>query len=228
MTSKQNINFRQLTGEVNFYFIRHGKSRGNEKGTIQGRSDSILSDEGESQARAAGGWFRDKKIDRVYTSSLNRSIQTAELIAEPAGCFPPIEDGRLIELDTGIFTGLAPEKIALTYPEEWNSFKYNSWEGVSGAEKADSLLQRSVDFWNHLIEAAANGEKNCIVVSHAGIMQWLIKATLNDTEWMPLFPIANCGIYKLSGRPGWESKQADSHSIPSYVRTWELLNTIPY
>jgi broad specificity phosphatase PhoE len=217
-----------LKGDVNFYFLRHGESMGNKKKAFQGRSDFDLSEEGEKQAGAAGAWFRDRNIERVYTSPLKRSMRTAEIVADISRCPKPETDERLMELDTGIFFQLTPAEVEARYPAEWLAFKHNSWDAVPGAEKITSLRERSIDFWNYLIEESVLGIKNFLIVAHSGIIQWLIKVTFDDQNWMPLFPISNCGIFKLSASPSWESRDIDRSSFKSYVLVWDTLNHKPY
>src|SRR5690349_21774670 len=97
---------RGFKGSANLWFMRHGESEGNRDGLMQGRMPSRLTAAGRDQARAAGEWFRDKEIDLVLTSPLARAAETASLVAEAAGVPPPQELADLVEIGTGIFTGM--------------------------------------------------------------------------------------------------------------------------
>ena len=60
---------------TDFYLVRHGK-----KGP--GTGDVPLSSEGVSQARATARHFRAMRIDRIVSSPLRRSAQTAAILAQ--------------------------------------------------------------------------------------------------------------------------------------------------
>ncbi len=79
------VDLRLFDGAADLYFLRHGESRGNKDGVIQGRNHSHLTENGREQARAAGAWFRGKSIDIILTSPLARAEQTARIIGETAG-----------------------------------------------------------------------------------------------------------------------------------------------
>lgn len=64
-----------------FYLMRHGQTRFNVQGRIQGACDSPLTDEGIEQAKAARRYFEQEGISftRVYSSTQERACDTAEL-----------------------------------------------------------------------------------------------------------------------------------------------------
>lgn len=62
------------------YMTRHGRTEWNEKGIIQGHSDSNLTQEGMDQAKALAAKFKDIKFDYIFSSDLGRAMKTAEII----------------------------------------------------------------------------------------------------------------------------------------------------
>lgn len=193
--------FRRLSGRADFYFVRHGESEANRSQVIQGRQNAPLSDGGRAHARAAGEWFSGKQIDSVYCSPLDRARETADILCRRAGFSAPKPDERIIELDTGLFSGLAYGEIKDRYPAEWNRFQAESWEGVPEAESIASLRARAFEFWQYLISEANEGMRSTVTVSHAGMIQWLIKVTVGSARWMPLFAVSNCGIFHFTVQP---------------------------
>lgn len=89
------------------WLIRHGRTKVNRKGLLQGReTDAPLDDEGVRQARAAGAWARSEGLsfDRVISSPLTRAVQTAALAAGiPEAAVE--RDGLLLEMDYGPWEG---------------------------------------------------------------------------------------------------------------------------
>ncbi len=86
------------------YLIRHGVTDWMEKQILHGISDRPLSDFGNQQADATAEFLKDVHFDRIYTSPLLRTRQTAEKIGRATGVEPiPIDD--LKEENYGILEG---------------------------------------------------------------------------------------------------------------------------
>ena len=67
-----------------------------------------------------------------------------------------------------------------------------------------------------------DGTRNLLCVTHSGIMQWIVKTTLEHRDWMPLVPIGNCGISHFS---------LDNDLDPGrrrYYFEWSRLNYQPF
>lgn len=222
--------FSRLNGAVDFYFVRHGESEANRQRRIAGKENTPLTEMGRLQAAATGRWFTGKPISAVFTSPLGRAAETAKIIATIAGLPEPQEDARVAELDTGIFSGLSFEEISKRFPGEYAEFRARSWDAVPGAESALSLRGRAVAFWNDLVAAANAGNASILTATHGGMLQWLIKATVGGTRWIPVFTGSNCGIFhfRVTG-----SRAADGRSdrLPdnrsSYFAEWRLMNYRP-
>ncbi len=192
------VDLRSFDGTAELYFLRHGESRGNKDGVIQGRNHSHLTENGRGQARIAGGWFRDKSIDLILTSPLARAEETARIIAEAAGIAQVELAPELMELDTGMFSGLSLAGARELYPGPWDSFQRESWEGVADAEKIESLLNRAESLWSKLRDLVGGGTRHILCVTHSGFLQWIIRSTIGGRVWMPLLPSSeNCGVTHL-------------------------------
>lgn len=209
--------FHTLPHECEFYFVRHGESESNADGRIQGHTDSPLSELGRSHAQAAARWLTDKGIDTVLTSPLSRARQTATAISRHAGAPEPTPVRELIELDTGIYSDVRIRELASVDDELFRRFRVHSWEVVPEAERISSLLGRARLVWDELIRRAGEGSRRVVCVSHGGMIQWLIKATVGSDEqrWMPLFDTSNCGIFLFraeSTMPGHHRSADDTLS----------------
>ena len=64
--------------------VRHGQTKWNSEGRVQGRTDIPLNARGMAQAEAVGEWLSGRKIDAVYASPLMRAHDTAKAIADRA------------------------------------------------------------------------------------------------------------------------------------------------
>jgi broad specificity phosphatase PhoE len=212
--------FRQLDGQGDFFFLRHGESEGNSARLLQGRGDYPLSEQGRRQALQAAGWFADKDIRAVLCSPLARAAETARILAAALGLPEPENLEELTEIDTGLFTGLAVEDIRARYPQAWSAFQRESWEGVPGAEKAADLEVRAGRLWAELAARAGGGPLLC--VTHSGTLQWIIKATFGAHAWMPVVPIGNCAVcrFRVDNRLRQEPER--------HYAEWSLLAYQPF
>ncbi|MBN1797928.1 MAG: histidine phosphatase family protein [Spirochaetales bacterium] len=192
------VDLRKLEGKGNIYLVRHGESDGCSKKIIKGRRDFPLSGQGRIQAEKTGMWFKSRNIQTLLCSPLKRAAETAEIIASRCGIASIAKLPELLELETGIFSGLTAVEAELQFPRAWRRFKQKSWDGVPEAESSSSLLQRAEAFWEQIFCLVRNGSRNIAAVTHSGIMQWIIKSTLGHRKWLPLFAIDNCAIFMLT------------------------------
>ena len=110
--------------ERTIWLARHGESTHNLEGRIGG--DAALSDEGKRFAQALGEWMKEGKSDfKVWTSTLVRTRQTAELVATEHTPWRMLD-----EIDAGICDGLTYAEIAERMPE------------VAAGRKADKHVYR--------------------------------------------------------------------------------------
>ena len=213
------IDFRALSGTADFLFMRHGESEGNRDREMQGRQESRLTELGRAQARAAGRWLAGRGIGRVLASPLGRAMETAAIAASAAGIPAPEPLALLEEIDIGLFTGLTPGQAAERHPAEYAAFQRSSWDAVPGAETVDRLYARAMDLWRHLLARAAAGERSILCVTHSGFLQWIIKTTVGQRAWMPLFSASgNCCVSHL------RVDNRDAAGGRTLLATWLLVN----
>jgi len=251
----ERLDLRRLRRPVDVYFVRHGESEGNRKGKILGRMDLGLSELGRDHARAAGRFFageldgaasdpavsgasgEGKGGARVYlaTSPLLRCRETTALIRDEAELPEAEVRQELIELDTGIFSGKGLGEIARDMPGAFATFRVESWEAVEGAEGIASLYSRAVKAWELLVDRANGGADAVIAVTHAGFLQWLLKASFAGPEqaWMPVIKAANCGIFHCHLEPTWygtapATEAPEAEKADGFFAEWRRMNYIPY
>ena len=85
--------------------IRHATNDYVKTGRLPGQSPNIhLNEEGRKQAEALSAWLDKRPIDAVYSSQLERAIETAWRIAGPRQ-LPLFIRPALADIDNGDFTG---------------------------------------------------------------------------------------------------------------------------
>jgi len=103
--------------------IRHGENDFVKTGKLPGRLPGIhLNEKGRKQAEALGEALRDVPIKAIYSSPLERALETAEPIAK-ARDLPILQEPGLRDSDVGKWQGKSLKVLRLT----------NAWKVVQNA-----------------------------------------------------------------------------------------------
>lgn len=148
---------------MKIFVIRHGETKENQTGIMQGNMDTELNEIGKKQARSLIDKVKEANIDVVVVSPKKRTIQTADIVA------PNIlreYDYRLLSRDHGEFEGLRRDEINLE--NYWNikkNIQYEKAESVGSLyERVDSLLRDIKIKYK---------DKNVLLITHSGICRIL-------------------------------------------------------
>jgi len=159
--------------------LRHGQSQWNLENRFTGWEDVGLSDEGCEEARSAGEKLRDLKIDKVYTSALQRAIDTARIALEAAGKgnLTLTKDPALNERHYGDLQGLNKAETAERYGDEQVHIWRRSFDVRPPGEKGESLemtIARVMPYYDGHIAADLLDGKNVLVVAHGNSLRALL------------------------------------------------------
>ena len=108
-----------MTEKTIVHLLRHGEVH-NPEGVLYGRLPGYrLSEDGVLMAKAAAKWFADRDVAALFSSPLQRALETAAPLADALD-LPVTVDDRLIEADNH-FEGLTFGAGAgsLRRPEHW-------------------------------------------------------------------------------------------------------------
>jgi broad specificity phosphatase PhoE len=216
--------FSGLPEPLTFIIMRHGESQGNAEGILQGRGEYPLSQKGRNQAlkkaRILAELIEDIPVEKriLFSSPQSRARETAEIVAEN-NSFPQtvfLEDLR--EMDLGEWTGATWSGVnGGEGKDAWDSFRQKSWDAVPGAESSAELFDRALRVWKQMRDEAVKRKSTlAVTVSHGGLIQWLLKTTMDCRSWFPLFPIHNCGLFIFQVEPGRDAQE-------SYM-VWKLID----
>jgi len=154
-----------LPNDLQLALIRHGESQFNRDGT--GGFDSPLTDLGIDQARRLGPWLAaNLPITALYSSTLIRARQTAELIA-PQIHLPIQFDAALCEADFDIGESLRQ------FP--------NPSSAIDGqAFTLDQMTPAYIDFQSRMVNAfrtivCAHDSGTIAVVTHGGVIATFLR-----------------------------------------------------
>ncbi|KAL1809898.1 hypothetical protein ACET3Z_026888 [Daucus carota] len=154
--------------------IRHGETKWNATGKIQGHLDVGLNDNGRQQAAAvADRLSKESKISAIYSSDLRRALDTAEIVATSCRGLELIKDPALRERHLGDLQGIVRNEAAKINPEAHKALVSRSkdQEIPGGGESINQLYQRSTSCLQRIGDKH-RGER-VVVITHGGVMRAL-------------------------------------------------------
>jgi broad specificity phosphatase PhoE len=191
--------------DITITFVRHGESEGNTSGlidtTVPGPPLTAL---GEQQA----------KHDGVYASTMIRSQQTAQYLADAIG-EPVVVLPGLREIEAGDFEG-QPEKNAfdgyLQPLQKW--LQGDRSARIPGSVDGDEFDSRFDDAVGTIYRS---GQREPVAYSHgAAIAMWTMMNVENpQLDLVQSHPLPNTGIVVVRGNPtdGWRLLDWDGVKI---------------
>lgn len=149
--------------------IRHGATPGNEQRRyVGGQTDGPLSKEGLDKLRAMS---KDESVERIYTSPLERTIETARILFPKAGAIPV---RGLREMEFGAFEGKTADELA-------DDAAYRAWVdgGCAGAcpggESRAQFAKRCVQaFLERVRTEERYGAPRVVFVVHGGTIMAIL------------------------------------------------------
>jgi len=134
-----------------------------------------LEPQGLDQARRLGEYFTGRSLGSIYSSPLQRSLQTAQVIAHRTGSGMEIESG-LSEIGFGVWEGLTVQEVKARFDQ-----MYRQW-----CEKPSQVVIPEGEPWDRFRERVRRsfreitkrhqeeGFKELVVVSHGGVISSLL------------------------------------------------------
>lgn len=187
--------------------LRHAETPGNLLKRYIGATDESLSEEGVSRTRHI---TVDAGIKQVYTSALQRTRQTAQLLFPRAEIVPIVE---LNEMSFGIFEGKTADEME-------HDAAYRTWvdglcEGACpGGESMASFAQRCVSAFKRLVAVAeASGTDELTFVVHGGVIKAILSRLATPVKGLFEWDVDFCGGYLLE----YDQRQQKENERPLRV-----------
>ena len=188
---------------MNLLMIRHGEIPSNVNKVYAGRSPERLTEKGVQQAREVSEKLKSLKIDALYSSPIQRALQTARIVSETIGIDPEVNDA-FRELEMGPWEGMSENDVAKEYPDEWGVWNSDPAKlRLEGRETLDALLERVLTGVRDIYKNDSGG--NVVIVTHVAIIRvlllWHAKKSLNLYKTIH---VPNAEIFKIriNSRPG--------------------------
>ncbi len=157
----------------NIYVIRHAETDWNKSQRFQGLTDIKLNETGREQAIKLRPILQQLQVESVYSSSLARAYETAELAILDLK-LTIHKDDRLREINIGEAEGLTHDEILQKFGEQslakWRSYEERllDFHFTNGESKRQLMVRARQVF----LDIAQNSNRNAIAVfSHGMLMR---------------------------------------------------------
>jgi probable phosphoglycerate mutase len=182
------------------HLVRHGKVE-NPNRIVYGRMAGwSLSEEGRSQARGAAARLAPEAVKAVYTSPLERAVQTAEIIAE--ACRAPLRVHEELTEATlcARWEGMRWRDVRVKRMREWMTYLRRPLEMRDVPEPLSALAERMAAALRAL--AAAHPSQTIVAVSHGDpIRAGILALTGGDLRGLHALRVPTGGIVTLELGP---------------------------
>jgi broad specificity phosphatase PhoE len=140
---------------------------------IAGRSPGVhLSARGKTEADELGTRLASLPISGVYSSPLERALETADPVAQRQSLGVESRPG-LVEIDFGDWTGKTLAELDRLI--EWKAFnRFRSGARIPGGESMTEVLARALAELDQLRRAHAGAHDLVAVVSHGDVLRAVI------------------------------------------------------
>jgi broad specificity phosphatase PhoE len=182
------------------FLARHGETEYNAQRRFQGLLAVPLNANGRRQAEQLAERAATEGFVRLVCSPLARARETADIVGARIG-LRPLEDGRLVETDTGAWTDRFFAEVKAEDPESFAAFvRADPGFAFPGGESFREQTVRVME----ALTAIGEGPQPVLVVSHAMAIR-LAFAALGR----PLERVANAALLDWSGAASSSGRAPD-------------------
>jgi broad specificity phosphatase PhoE len=183
------------------HLVRHGQVE-NPKKIVYGRQRGWrLSDRGRAEAEAVARHLGARPLARIYTSPLERAVETATAIAGTCGGEVEPRDGLTEAMLCAPWEGLPWREVRESRAGEWARYLFRPLEVTDVAEDLPALGAR-MDRELRTIVAAHPGQQ-VVVVSHGDPLKaGVLMLTGGDLRELHRTPIPTGGLVTLEVAEG--------------------------
>ena len=185
------------TVERLLYIVRHGTTDWNQSGRIQGHLDPPLNAAGRAQARLISERLAPLGATALYSSDLQRTYETAQIISQTTGV-QIIQKTGLREMHFGRWQGWTFQQIREQDPAGYAARRANPYDvPPPGGETWRCFYDRAVRAVEEILETTEAAR--LIVVTHSGICTVLgLRASGLDYTGKRTFGNDNCSLHTIA------------------------------
>lgn len=172
----------------------------NKEGRFYGTLDVPVNETGIAQAEALAKRLENRPIHHIYSSTLQRARQTAE-IGTAGHNLPITTDARLVEIAHGRWEGVRFDEAEALDPDTWAKWRRNEIDNPHGGETLHDAVARVTPWVEEITAKYTNGE-TIACFAHGGALQ-AVMCVLLKIEPNPVwqFRFGNCSVAELLAFP---------------------------
>ncbi len=158
---------------LTLYLLRHGQTELSREDNFCGSGlDPELTPDGLKMAAAFADAYRTESWQAIYSSGLQRAINTARPVCDAIGITLQARDG-LNEIAYGAWEGLSKERVEEVYPDDYRSWLVDpSRHAPTGGELATGVAQRALRVVEEIKQEHSGG---CVLaVSHKATIRIML------------------------------------------------------
>lgn len=162
---------------LTLYFLRHGQTALSREDMFCGSGlDPELTPEGMEMAQTFVQHYREAEWRAVYSSSLRRSISTAQPFCDALGMDLQVR-AELNEIGYGKWEGLTKDKVNEEYHDDYIMWLADpAWHAPTEGESAIVIAQRGLQVVDEIQKRFTSG--NILVVSHKATIRIILCSLL--------------------------------------------------
>lgn len=186
MSSSPDVPAIHRSAPLTLHLVRHGRTRYNDEGRLQGWSDSELTDSGRAGVLTTAAYLRDVPFAAAWTSPSPRTRTTSELLlSHHSGVTPRVLAG-LREFHFGAYEARPEPELYRSLPAHtlFRDVLAGTFPGLPGGESGRTYLGRVAAAFDEIERAHPDGG-DVLVVSH-GVTLLAYLALAVDASLRPL------------------------------------------
>ncbi len=158
------------------FLVRHGATVLTAEDRFAGSIDVPLSQEGRAQAGRLGARLAAEPICAVFASPLGRTLETAQIIAEPHDVEVQTRE-ELREISHGRWEQMTRREVEQQFPEEADAWEMDPYTFAPvGGESGLAVTARALPALMEIVRSHAS--KTVLVVSHKATIRLLLSSLL--------------------------------------------------
>lgn len=180
------------------YMVEHGLTPkdGTKTEIAHGWNSDGLTSEGRAAVRKTAAWLSDKKVSEIYSSDLERGVQTAEILRESLGIEKEVQQRMgLRPMNIGTLAGMTKEETA----GPMDDLLSRKWKKAPGGESYGDFLSRfGKELRTVIEESLEEAPGTCVYVTHShnlGALPHLLSEGAKD--YTTDAPVGNGGVVEL-------------------------------
>jgi 2,3-bisphosphoglycerate-dependent phosphoglycerate mutase len=193
-----------MASATHLYLVRHGQSAGNAEGRFGGHGATPLSELGRKQAQLTAKALAKERVQVVYSSDLQRTVESAEPLAKLLK-IQVHTSPAFRERHVGVLEGLTFDESKQQHPADYYALVNRSVDHViSGGESYRHLLRRITSKLHNILREHQG--QRIAIYTHTGAICYmtlhLLGAIHRGTRNTPWLVTSNCGInrFEIRGR----------------------------